>query len=525
MAKAFISAAHDGIEDIAAKGANDKKKGRLFSFGMGIGLSKIRHNGGDTRDPGTHPDDSPAAASGRVRPRGGRWSSMSHALKSPMRFRPKFASTGPQKPRTNPGASEEFLDELSMDEAIALLEAEMTEDLAPDTFAENERGLARFKPIRQIAEKLNDIFKRRTMTITVENEVVRIVVFQDRDVVAWGVANPKQDPFRGLEMARMDAEYTTRMKGLLNELQFRRLRVVADLPFYVPLMRHLQIPKIPKKYMDSVVVSEVLETVPFLDEEVDIPWQYRRNTEGSDVFAVAVPKKAVDEHVDILQQLNVHPHAAYSRSTGLAFAAGISNAIIVHLTKGQAAVILVLEGAAKTVNRVELGAAHLNDELQADLVTQAIEQVEVYYQPDRKSNAVANLPVLITGPLVDDSALADAIARRLPNEIMPFAPAITYPEHFVPHEYAVNIGLALSDMARSKVRNKLPTQRRPTVNLLSQRHLPKPWPVWPAATFVTLLMLGVMAVSLTSQVDAVELEAGTLDARLQNLERQERRMR
>ena len=524
--RAFISAVDERVEDLAS----DKRKGSLFSiissvsFKWGNGHRDRSQHNDETQKHTDQSADSPASVSNRIEPLGGWWHSFSHTLASSIRFRPSIFQGHAPKPEPDLAATEEFMNDLTMDDAIALLESEMAEDLAPAIVDQKEQGLARFKLIRQVSEKISELFKRRTMTITVENEVVRIVVFQDREVVAWGVANPKKDPFRGLEMARTDAEYPSRMKGLLNELKFRRLRVVADLPFYVPLMRRLQLPKIAKKYMDSVVVSEVLETVPFTDEEVDIPWQFKRSAEGSDIFAVAVPKKAVDEHVEILQALDVHPNAAYSRSTGLAFAVGIPNAIVIHLTPGQAAVILVHEGTAITVNRVELDPANLSSELQAEIVTQAVEQVEVYYQP-ADSAAQRTLPVLITGPLVEDGPLAEAIAGSLPNEIMPFTPAITYPEHFVPHEYAVNIGLALSDLARSKVKKRLPSERKPTVNLLSQRHLPKPWPVWPTAIFVTLLMFGVMAVNVTSRVNSAELEAGTLDTRLQNLERQERRMK
>lgn len=519
--KAFISAVDEKVVDLASH----KKGGFHFSIPFGISRGNGRSQEEHEVQPETSTSDSSEGISNRVQARPGRLNVIFGSFRSLLTHRPGFLQRQSHDVKPVTGAAEDFIDDLSMDEAIALLESEMAEDLAPDIYSPQETGLARFKPVKQISEKFNDLIKRQTMTITVENEVVRIVVFQDREVVAWGVANPKQDPFRGLEMARNDEEYTSRMKGLLNELKFRRLRVVADLPFYVPLMRNIQVPKIPKKYMDSVVVSEVLETVPFTDEEVDIPWQFKRSGDGSDVFAVAVPKKAVDEHVETLKSLDVHPNAAYSRSTGLAFAVGIANAVVVHLTRGQAAVILVLEGTARTVNRVELDPAHLDDELQAEIVNQAIEQVEVYYQPDARSSEPALLPVLITGPLVDDNSLADAIAKGLPNEIMPFAPAITYPEHFVPHEYAVNIGLALGDLARSKPKKKLAPLRQPTVNLLSARHLPKPWPVWPAATFVTMLMLGAMAVNFTSQVNGLELQAGTLETRLENLQRQERRMK
>jgi Tfp pilus assembly protein PilN len=443
--------------------------------------------------------------------------------------------TGKKQPLPPP-ITDEFLESLTLEEAVALLQAEMEETEAEQATALVKRSHLP-ESLQHATEKVHDLVKRRTMTLTIENEVVRIVVFQGREVLAWGVANPKKDPDRGLEMGILDEEYPSRLKGLLEYLQFHRLRVVTDLPLYVPLQRHFHIPRIPKRYLDSVIVSEVLESVPFAEEEVDVPWQMKKNSQGDEVFAVAVPKKAVDQHVDLLKEMNVQPSAAYSRATALTFAAGISNAIMVHLAPGQAAIVLVREGVAEIVHRLELLSSDTSVDEQAEMVAQAIDQVLGSYQRVEPKAAPSHpplargemegsaLPVLLTGQLAGEALMAEALRRALPYEVLPFAPPVTYPEHFVPQEYAVNIGLALSDWNKTRPRRKISRQRMPSVSLLSERHLPKPLPVWPAATFITLLMLGVMAINVSSQVNSVELEAGTLETRLQNLERQERRHR
>ena len=179
-------------------------------------------------------------------------------------------------------------------------------------------------------------------------------------------------------------------------------------------MRQLQLPKIPKRYINSVIVSEVLEIVPFSEEEIDVPWQTRKTDQGNDIYAVAVPKKAINEHVEVLKGMNIQPSAAYSRATALAFAAGVSNAVVLHISPGQIAIILIREGAAQVVHRLELPWGNSITEYQAELVMQAIDQVLTYYEPNNAELLNLKLPVIIMGQSVGEHPLVDSIREALP---------------------------------------------------------------------------------------------------------------
>ena len=380
--------------------------------------------------------------------------------------------------------------------------------------------------VNKLIDRAKDYLGRRTTTLTVENGVARLVVFEGNEVVAWGLANPDSDMRRLLGIGAQDENYPSRLRGLLEEIQLRRARIVTDLPLYTPLLRRFQLPKFRRKYLDPVIVSEVLDTIPFDEKEVDVAWQYRQNDSGNEVFATAVPKTVVDNHIEVLRGLNVQPSAAYSRGTALAHAIGVPNAIVVHLAPEHSAVVLVRERAPQVIQELALPEEAAGVERRIEDISQAVELVGSYYQPLNGKSGEPLPPVIVTGEFSAESGLLSKLRTALSNEVIPYvATGIVYPEHFPPQEYAVNIGLAIGDRTRTKLRRKIKRDIGPTVNLLSDRHLAKPWPVWPVASFVTLLMLGVLAINFTPLVGNAEVEAATLSTRLDNLKRQERNHR
>jgi Tfp pilus assembly protein PilN len=89
----------------------------------------------------------------------------------------------------------------------------------------------------------------------------------------------------------------------------------------------------------------------------------------------------------------------------------------------------------------------------------------------------------------------------------------------------VNIGLAIADRNRGKPGAKLTEEQVPALNMLSERHLPKPIPFRPIAIFMSLMLFGVVAFNLTPQVEAQVVEATVIGERLDNLEKQARTRR
>lgn len=363
------------------------------------------------------------------------------------------------------------------------------------------------------------------VTVSLDSGAIRVVVLAGRRVVAWGTASADSwldGDGHGSPTSTAPAE---RLRNLLAEIGARGGRTVTDLPLHTPLMRCLRLPPVRRRYLAEVVASEVLESVPFSEAEVDLAWQARANGAGPEVFAVAVPKDAVDGHVRFLREAGLRPRAAYAKAVALAHAAGLPDAMILYVGSSHAALVLVREWMPRAVHEVELAGESTKPEEQAQLVARAIQDLAGYTHTLDETESRQELPLVLAGALSPDSPLAKALEEVLGHELLAVAPPLVYPSHFTPSEYAINLGLAMADAARGRARGRISPRRVPTFSLLAERHLPRPFPIRPVAAFIALLLLAVVALQAGKPADSLSQEASLLSGRLAQLKERQRQER
>jgi len=370
--------------------------------------------------------------------------------------------------------------------------------------------LSIYAALKMCAFKLH----RTTVTISVEAGVVRTVTFKGDRVVHWQSSELEVPLSPPDEAGESEAGRPAILRRLLKMMRPDCPRVVADMPIYAPLIRHLRLPKVRGRYRDQMIVSEVLETIPFEREEVDISWQLRQDSEGQEVFAIAVPKGRVDSHVRLVKEADLPLSAAYAKGTALTFAVGIPDVIVVHIEQEQVATVLVRQCAPRVVHQQEFPWQTNNLQEQANALAMAVDRVLGYYRALGPEDEGDPLPVVVTGQLSNEDALLALLPQVLQRPVIPFAPKVIYPDKFPLDEYAANLGLYLTDRARTKSWGRAPGVIGPALNLLPARHRPRPLPLATIAVYVSLFALLGLAVVVAGSVNAKTQELNPLAALL-----------
>lgn len=379
--------------------------------------------------------------------------------------------------------------------------------------------------------RLSQMFSRRKITISLDKDVIRVVVFRGRKVLAWGTAQMRdsdtdEEKDREQDTVSREGESTAeRLSTLLRHLGVQRGRVVTDLPLHAPLMRHLQLPKMRRRFRDDVVKSEIMETIPFSEEQVDLAWQARSSGQGHDVFAIAVSKSEMASQIRLLTDAGLRPRAAYAKATALAHAANITDGIVVHVGPCHAAFVLVHQSVPRVVHEVELGDKYSTPEEQAEVISKTIKEVAGFAQTLDSAEESQYLPVVLTGQVAKDGPLAQELQQALQIEMLTIAPPFVYPEHFPPSEYAANIGLALADEAGAMALGRGSDSGVPSFNLIPERYLPHPLPAKPVAVFTGLLVLATLSIIMGNRIDSVAAESTALSADLVTMRTLERENR
>jgi hypothetical protein len=178
------------------------------------------------------------------------------------------------------------------------------------------------------------------------------------------------------------------------------------------------------------------------------------------------------------------------------------------------------------VHEVEYGTDESTLEIRANNLARAFGQVASYYQPadpqDREL-PVRELPVIITGMTGETDKLTQLLRDKIQRSTLTIDPPLQYPQNFPVDEYAINIGLFLTDQP-DRSREKRGTSKSPALNLLPRRHLPNPLPVLQAAVFLILILLAVHPINIMGKVEAKILERDSVSSEVSLLRGQQRRL-
>jgi hypothetical protein len=113
------------------------------------------------------------------------------------------------------------------------------------------------------------MLSNRTLTLSIDDDAVRAVVFKGRRIVKWG--------FTSLTRTEQGNNAVVELSELLQGLGIKHERTIVDLPVQVPVVRQLHRPTVRGKFFGEVVESELLDSIPFVASEVDISWQAQSN--------------------------------------------------------------------------------------------------------------------------------------------------------------------------------------------------------------------------------------------------------
>lgn len=355
------------------------------------------------------------------------------------------------------------------------------------------------------------------MTLSMEDGHARLLVLKGSQVIAWRSARI-YDP-EEIELVDTEDEIAPNQEPikpvfnllgpLLEGLPNPSKRIVVDLPLHVPLLRHIPLPDVKGRFLKEIVNAEVMNSVPFAQDEVDIQWRIEEGGETREASVMAIPRNRMDNQITLIRSSNLAPAAVYSKSASLAVAVGLRDVFILHMIQDQTAVILVREGVTRIVHRLEL-VGTLNEK--AEAIAMGVGQVAGYHRSQRPDDDVANLPVVVTGEIDGVRDLIGLLSDALDRQVEPFSPDLDCPEGFSPTEFAPNIGLHLAGQSKN-----ISAQ-----NVLPDRHRPKPLPILQTGVFAGLLALIYVAVLLTGWVSGVSDEKGILSSRLDIREGQAR---
>jgi len=366
--------------------------------------------------------------------------------------------------------------------------------------------------------------ERRHITLIVDNDAIRIVVFRGRRVTAWGTANHHSGVNEEWPEAEQDDQS---LPLLMRRMGIQRGKTIRGLSLHLSLVRNLELPKIGRRYLPQVIASEIEEQIPFMLGEVDLVWRaHKKTSHTSQVVAIATPRQGMNQHVQWLKTAGVKVRGIYAKSTALASTSGLEDGILAYLQEGSAELVAVRRGVPVAVHGVKVSIDGQQAEETAHEIFRAVEQVAGYQASLDIEEERDLLPVVLMGQMANPIEFSERLGQLSGRTVSSMPLTVAYPPHFPASEYAANIGLAAAHAASAPTWWKVGAKRPRTLNLLPERDAPRPFPLKFLATSAALLALGFLAFnSLAPAHRAVSSEVSLLSAHLSTLQNQERQER
>ena len=276
--------------------------------------------------------------------------------------------------------------------------------------------------VRRIEHLFMQYVRPPLVTVSLSPDSAQVVVFKGQEPISWGRAR--------LETQAEGATPSGILRALVKELGVDHGRVVVDLPIYSLLFRDIALPPMARKFREQVIFSEVLQSIPFDHDLVDVSWQSQRSSTGEQVCAVAMHKGEIDRLMNVLTGAGLRPRAAYSRAMSLTRLSGITDGILVYLEEGSVSAVLIRDRTPTMVHQVPQaveGAGQLDP---GKLTERIAVQAASYYRTLVPEGGEAEVPISVAGWTAGIDSESDLLNGLAGAHIVGLDPQHNFPTSF-----------------------------------------------------------------------------------------------
>jgi hypothetical protein len=191
---------------------------------------------------------------------------------------------------------------------------------------------------------LRSLTGREQLALTVEHTELRAIVHRGARILRWDTVPLPADTMKNQVVANAQS-FAQAVDQLIDRLRAPRMRVTVGYHSSRAILRTLTLPPVPQKLLSDTVEREVRRSFPLPPHEIYLSWQPLESINGSghSIFAVGVPRSAVDALMQGLGQAGIRPKALDLRPLALVRAVNRRSVVIVTMEQRSGSGIVLVE--------------------------------------------------------------------------------------------------------------------------------------------------------------------------------------
>jgi Tfp pilus assembly PilM family ATPase len=239
---------------------------------------------------------------------------------------------------------------------------------------------------------------------------------------------------------------------LLRTQKGSRGRIITALDGLRVTARVLKLPRMGKSMYEEAIRREAKRVMPLPEEELCLSWQIIESGEKEQrFFVVGVARNLLQTQIEALKQLRITPHLMEPKAVALARVVNREEALILDIEPEGFEIILATEGIPLLTHRGlwRRGATTPEEKVQ-HLMHELSRTLKFYSTTYPDKHLDPQTPAFLTGELALNPAISELCHRQTNYAIEPLEPPLDCPPDLPIPQYAVNMGLALKQMAPAR---------------------------------------------------------------------------
>jgi Tfp pilus assembly PilM family ATPase len=242
------------------------------------------------------------------------------------------------------------------------------------------------------------------------------------------------------------------IKSLFASHALPRHRVICSINGLPFSYRLFALPKMEPAAFHEAIIRAARREMPLSPEEMYLSWQAYPAEKGEwQILVAGIARQPIDNLIKTLSEAGIKPYFLDLQHLSLARLANQKDAIIVDFEKDYSNIVMLVEGVPQGLHIVpSLGPeAVLQDEVR-QIAGKLAKMVDFYNGNHPKKPIKESIKVLLTGELTDNAQAVELMRQEVAYPVELLTAADKTLPGLPLHEYAVNAGSLLMNVASEK---------------------------------------------------------------------------
>lgn len=291
----------------------------------------------------------------------------------------------------------------------------------------------------------------KVVTLFIDDTNIRLLVARGKRVQKW--ARLLLEPGLVRDGVILDeAQMADKLKELFKLEKITATRVIAGISGLNSLYRLITLPELPEAVKAEAIRHEAGRVIPVSLSQVYYSYQPLPSPKGETrFFLAAFPRNAADALIRTLRQVGVEPYLMDLAPLALCRTVNEPRAIIINANITSLDIVIMADRVPEVIRSLSPPgeATSLSEALPA--ITEELERTIAFYNSSHQEKPLdSTVPMFVCGDLAESPESWQPLAGKSNYSVSILPPIMEFPEGFNPHQFMVNIGLALKELPIEK---------------------------------------------------------------------------